>query len=59
MSKEKDGSKRHTIDDNGYDVGRDLLVERATAGTHWKGKWWRADVEYRPGLLEPGRKGVS
>jgi len=42
---------------DGYNIGRDLLVEAATSVSRWKGKWWQADVEWRTGLLEPGYKG--
>lgn len=26
-------------------------------GGRWKGFWWKADVEWREGLLEPGNEG--
>ena len=42
---------------NGYNIGRDWFVEKATAGSNWKGIWWKADVEWRQGLLEPGKDG--
>jgi hypothetical protein len=43
---------------NGYDIGRDLLVERAVAGGRHNGVWWEADVAWVPGLLAPGKKGA-
>ncbi|KAI0043948.1 hypothetical protein FA95DRAFT_1523570 [Auriscalpium vulgare] len=60
-SKEEHSQKNHKIVKNGYNLGRDWFVERAVAGSHWKGKgvWWRADVEWREGLLEPGNKGIN
>lgn len=58
-SKEKDSSRNHQIDDDGYNLGRDFLVERAIAGTHWQGLWWRAEVEWRTGLMPHGKKGAS
>lgn len=60
-SKEEPSQKRHTIVKNGYNLGRDWFVERALAGSHWKGHtiWWRAEVEWRTGLLEPGSRGAS
>jgi len=58
-SKELDSSKRHTISPDGYNVGRDWLVERAVRGGLWKGKWWKADVEWRTDLIEEGKKGVN
>lgn len=45
------------IVEDGYNLGRDWLVERAEAGSHFKGIWWRADVDWREGLLEPGHEG--
>ncbi|KAJ7213903.1 hypothetical protein GGX14DRAFT_360272 [Mycena pura] len=55
-SKEEDSRRHHTIVANGYNLGRDWLVEQALAGSEL---WWRAEVEWRWGLLEPGRKGVN
>lgn len=46
------------IVEDGWNKGRDWFVERAVAGTHWKGIWWQADVEWREGLLAPGHKGA-
>jgi hypothetical protein len=59
-SKEETSQKRHKIVEDGYNLGRDWFVERALAGSHWKGHqvWWRADVEWRTGLLEPGSNGT-
>ncbi|KAJ7439198.1 hypothetical protein FB451DRAFT_1355711 [Mycena latifolia] len=90
VSKEEDSSRRHTIVANGYNLGRDWLVEQALAGSSlwipqgvlskaaaylrldtpepkgwpWPGTGgerlqWRAEVEWRAGLLEPGRQGVN
>ncbi|KAL1727134.1 hypothetical protein EV714DRAFT_254174 [Schizophyllum commune] len=59
VSREKDTSKHHMIVPNGYNLGRDWLVERAVAGSRWRGNWWKADVEWRAGLLEPGKRGVN
>lgn len=58
-SKEKDSSKNHKIDEDGYNVGRDFVVERAIAGSHWRGMWWKAEVEWQEGLLQKGRRGVN
>ncbi|PCH39860.1 hypothetical protein WOLCODRAFT_136532 [Wolfiporia cocos MD-104 SS10] len=58
-SLEKDSSKNHQIVPDGYNLGRDFLVAQATAGSHWNSIWWRADVEWREGLLTPGSKGVN
>ena len=60
-SKEEPSRKRHKITEDGYNLGRDWFVERALAGSYWKGHniWWSAQVEWRTGLLEPGSKGTS
>ncbi|KIY46722.1 hypothetical protein FISHEDRAFT_75334 [Fistulina hepatica ATCC 64428] len=58
-SLEQDSSKNHMIVPNGYNLGRDWLVERAISGSHWKGKWWKAEVEWRNDLLPPGNEGVN
>lgn len=58
-SKELDSRKRHTISPDGYNIGRDWLVERAVQGGKWKGMWWQADVEWRTDLIEAGKKGVN
>ncbi|KAL5524720.1 hypothetical protein ACEPAF_9865 [Sanghuangporus sanghuang] len=60
VSKEEDSSKNHRIVDDGYNIGRDLLVQKASAGSHWKGMWWRADVVWNQNdLLKPGRRGIN
>ncbi|KAG6812309.1 hypothetical protein H0H92_003482 [Tricholoma furcatifolium] len=59
VSKEKDSSKNHKIVPNGYNLGRDYLVGRATSESRWQGKWWKADVEWRDDLLHPGSKGIN
>ncbi|KAI0754769.1 hypothetical protein C8Q80DRAFT_1140917 [Daedaleopsis nitida] len=58
-SEEMDSSKNHMIVDDGYNRGRDHIVERATAGSRWKGMWWKAEVDWREGLLERGKRGVN
>ncbi|KAH7885402.1 hypothetical protein F5I97DRAFT_1885046 [Phlebopus sp. FC_14] len=58
-SKEEDSSKNHMIVPDGYNIGRDLLVESAISGSRWKGMAWRADVEWREGLLKPGHDGIN
>ncbi|KIM40923.1 hypothetical protein M413DRAFT_445701 [Hebeloma cylindrosporum] len=58
-SKEYDSSKRHKIVPNGYNLGRDWLVDRAVEGSRWKGMWWKAEVEWRTDLIESGKKGVN
>jgi len=58
-SKEEPTAKKHMIVPNGYNIGRDWFVEKATAGSYSKGMWWKADVEWREGLLEPGSDGIN
>ncbi|KAH8091071.1 hypothetical protein BXZ70DRAFT_954184 [Cristinia sonorae] len=58
-SKEKDSSKNHKITEDGYNLGRDFIVDRATAGTRWRGMWWKADVEWKEGLLQRGTRDVN
>lgn len=57
-SKELDSSKQHTIGPDGYNVGRNWLVERAVQGGNWKSNSWRADVEWRADLIQAGKKGL-
>ena len=56
-SKEEPTAKKHMIVPDGYNIGRNWFVEKATAGSDWRGTWWKADVEWREGLLEPGKHG--
>ncbi|KAK7028833.1 hypothetical protein VNI00_014846 [Paramarasmius palmivorus] len=58
-SKEHPSSKNHLIIDDGYNIGRDTIVTAATAGTWWKGMWWKAELEWQEGLLEVGKEGVN
>ena len=53
-----DSSKNHMIVDDGYNRGRNYIVARATAGSHWRGTWWKAEVEWQDGLLESGNRGL-
>lgn len=57
MSKEENSREHHTIVPDGYNIGRDWLVDKAVEGSRWNGKWWKAEVEWREGLLEPGNEG--
>lgn len=49
----------HTIDRDGYNNGRDLLVEAAERGGKWKIWQWKATTEWVDGLLEQGRHGIN
>ncbi|KIK69788.1 hypothetical protein GYMLUDRAFT_212647 [Collybiopsis luxurians FD-317 M1] len=60
VSKEQHAKKNHMIVPNGYNIGRDFVVEQAVSSpTHWNSLWWRAEVEWVEGLLEPGSVGVN
>lgn len=59
VSMEEDSTKNHQIVPDGYNIGRDWLIERAIAGSRWWGKWWKADLEWRTDLLEAGNEGVN
>lgn len=58
-SKEYNSCKRHKIVPNGYNIGRDWLVNRAVEGGQWKGMRWKAEVEWRTDLIESGEKEVN
>ncbi|KII90890.1 hypothetical protein PLICRDRAFT_123687 [Plicaturopsis crispa FD-325 SS-3] len=59
VSKEEDSRQNHMIVDDGYNLGRDWLVDRAVQGSRWKGMWWKAEVEWYEGLLKPGKEGIN
>ncbi|KAF9510980.1 hypothetical protein BS47DRAFT_1319355 [Hydnum rufescens UP504] len=59
VSKEKNLGDAHIIVPDGYNIGRDWLVDKAVQGGRYKGTWWKADVEWREGLLEPGAEGIN
>ncbi|KAI0822075.1 hypothetical protein BC628DRAFT_1392246 [Trametes gibbosa] len=58
-SEEMDSSRNHMIVKDGYNRGRDYIVSQITQVTHWKGMWWKGEVEWREGLLERGSRGVN
>ena len=58
-SKEQDSSKNHKITEDGYNLGRDFIVDRAVAGSRWRGMWWKADVQWHEGLLQKGKRGQA
>ncbi|PWN43930.1 hypothetical protein IE81DRAFT_52854 [Ceraceosorus guamensis] len=59
VSKEKNLKFHHTIDKDGYNAGRDMLVEAALKGGKWKIWKWRGQVEWVEGLLDAGRHGIN
>jgi hypothetical protein len=61
-STEKDVSQHHDIEDNGYNKGRDLIVEAASKDggkTKHDGIDYETTVKTVDGLLEPGDKGIN
>ncbi len=46
------------IVEDGYNRGRDYIVSQITQITHWKGMWWKGEVEWREGLLQRGNRGM-
>lgn len=56
---EQDLRGKHKIAPNGYNVGRDLVVEKARGGSRYLGRSWETNIEYVEGLLEPGKDGTS
>ncbi|GAA5941582.1 uncharacterized protein JCM15063_001627 [Sporobolomyces koalae] len=58
-SKEVDWRGNHKIAPNGYNLGRDLIVQTALKGTKYLGRSWDTEVEYIEGLLTPGSEGIN
>lgn len=50
---------KHKIIPNGYNIGRDWVVEQAVKGTWYLNRRYSAQVEWIDGLLEPGNEGAS
>jgi len=59
VSKEEDLEENHTIAPDGYDVGRDLLVSSAVAGSSFGGVTYTAISETITGLLPVGTADVN
>jgi hypothetical protein len=51
--------RHHTIDSDGYNHGRNLLVEAAIAGGRWKIWRWKAKVTWADDLLDAGKRGIN
>lgn len=48
---------KHKIAHNGYNIGRDLIVEKATSGSSYLNRRYEARVDWVEGLLPPGNEG--
>ncbi|KAJ7497747.1 hypothetical protein FB451DRAFT_242509 [Mycena latifolia] len=65
VSKEEDASESHNIIDDGYNIGRDLLVSQATGehtgfdGHKFKFNIYDTQVTNLTGLLAPGSDGIN
>ncbi|TFK53859.1 hypothetical protein OE88DRAFT_1710972 [Heliocybe sulcata] len=59
VSKEEDIFESHTIVPDGYDIGRNLLVEAAVGTTSYGGVTYSTTAENITGLLAPGSDGVN
>jgi len=62
VSKEEDVEENHTIVANGYDIGRDLLVQNATNTSprpSFGGVTYSATAQQMTGLLAAGSAGVN
>ncbi|KAG0663711.1 hypothetical protein C6P46_002280 [Rhodotorula mucilaginosa] len=55
-SKEVDLRGKHKIAHNGYNIGRDLIVEKATSGSSYLNRRYEARVDWVEGLLPPGNE---
>ncbi|KAJ6487624.1 hypothetical protein C8R45DRAFT_253168 [Mycena sanguinolenta] len=49
----------HTISRDGYNIGRDLLVHRATRGSSYKGVKYMTTARRMDDLMSPGKVGVN
>ncbi|GAA5968861.1 hypothetical protein JCM8115_006476 [Rhodotorula mucilaginosa] len=58
-SKEVDLRGKHKIAHNGYNIGRDLIVEKATSGSSYLNRRYEARVDWVEGLLPPGNEGMA
>jgi len=59
VSREADSTRNHRIVRDGYNIGRDQLVNRAVAGSKSNGMWWMAEVEWREDLLKAGKDSIN
>ncbi|KAJ7018693.1 hypothetical protein C8F04DRAFT_365859 [Mycena alexandri] len=57
VSKEENVINHHTISPNGYNIGRDLLVQRAIGKTSFNGVRYTTTMRRIDGLMAPGSQG--
>ncbi|KAK0555806.1 hypothetical protein OC861_002096 [Tilletia horrida] len=58
-SHEENLFEHHTIEPNGYNIGRDEIVKSATKPSTYKGMHFNATVKYVTGLLPTGSQGIN
>ncbi|KAJ7449035.1 hypothetical protein B0H11DRAFT_335372 [Mycena galericulata] len=59
VSKEEDVVEHHTISPDGYNIGRDLLVQRANGTTSFNGVKYTTATRRIQGLIDPGSEGIN
>ncbi|KAJ7185895.1 hypothetical protein C8R46DRAFT_1208003 [Mycena filopes] len=59
VSKEENVFNHHTISPNGYNIGRDLLVQRAMQRPTFNGMQYTTTMRRIDGLMAPGSQGVN
>ncbi|KAK0555807.1 hypothetical protein OC846_000349 [Tilletia horrida] len=58
-SHEKNIFDHHDIEADGYDIGRDEIVQAATSSSSYNGQTFVASVQYVDGLLPSGSQGIN
>ncbi|KAF8808799.1 hypothetical protein BYT27DRAFT_7163618 [Phlegmacium glaucopus] len=59
VSQEQDAQQNHNIVPDGYDIGRDALVESAIGTTSFGGVTYSTTAQDITGLLAPGNAGIN
>lgn len=59
VSQEQDASENHNIEPDGYDVGRDALVQAAVGTTSFNGITYSTTSETLTGVMPSGTNGVN
>jgi len=59
VSVEQWAGKNHNIVPDGYDIGRDSLMVRATGNTQYAGNQYTTSSYFVTGLLQPGTQGIN
>lgn len=59
VSSERNLLHRHKIRPDGYNQGRDLLVNASLEGGTFRNWEWGAQVQFIRGLLEPGKHNIN